>query len=114
MECWPRYAVPGKDKQYKGWPKTISQFDNYGREAVAYLPEIKVSGMENPVVQVVNEKSGEIEYTVRIKGNSYKPKVFAKGKYTLSVGEPGTDKIKVLNGIVANSLKESDVLNIEL
>ena len=33
MECWPRYANPmDESQQYAGWPKTISQFDNYGRK----------------------------------------------------------------------------------
>ena len=101
IECWPR-NVDITDlgaKQYPGWPRTIKQEDNYGHKAVAYLPTIEVSGMTNPVVQVIDESNDEIVYTLRINGTSYRPKVFRKGKYTIKVGEPGTDKMKTLTGI---------------
>lgn len=104
MEIWPRFTDP-KDSttggQYPGWPKTIDMFDNYGRKAVAWLPQLNVTGMTDPVVQVIDEKSGEIVYTVRIKGNQFKPKVFAKGVYTIKVGEPETEKMRVFAGVEA-------------
>ncbi|MEN8117408.1 MAG: alkaline phosphatase D family protein [Bacteroidota bacterium] len=86
---WPRFADPTVgDKPYSGWPVTISQEDNYGRRAVAYLPKLHISGMENPVVQVINERNNETEYSIRIKGNTWQPKVFEKGNYTVKVGDP--------------------------
>ena len=92
MECWPRGVdVTQRDaRQYKGWPVTINQLDNYGREPIAYLPEIRVTGMENPVVRVVYEATGELVYTLRIRGTTFKPKVFKDGLYTVHIGEqPG-------------------------
>lgn len=101
MECWPRFADPGdpKAKPYEGWPMTIKQQDNYARKAVGYLPMIQVEGMKNPVVQVVNEKESETVYSLRISGQSYRPKVFGKGTYTVKVGELGTDRVKVFPGV---------------
>jgi hypothetical protein len=101
IECWPRNVdiTNPNTKQYPGWPRTIKQEDNYGRKAVAYLPTIAVRGMRNPVVQVIDESNDEIIYTLRINGTSFRPKVFKEGKYTVKVGEPGTDKMKVLEGI---------------
>ena len=101
IECWPRNVdiTNSNTKQYPGWPMTIKQEDNYGRKATAYLPTITVRGMRNPVVQVIDESNDEIIYTLRINGTSFKPKVFKKGKYTIKVGEPGTDKMKTLEGI---------------
>lgn len=99
MECWPRWADPAKDKPYFGWPITISQLDNYGRKRAGYLPTLKVKGMSDPVVQVVNEKTGEIVYTLRIKGREFRPFVFEHGKYTVRVGELGTRRVRVLKGI---------------
>jgi len=55
--------------------------------------------MRNPVVQVIDESNDEIIYTLRINGNSFRPKVFKKGKYTIKIGEPGTDKMKTLEGV---------------
>jgi len=89
FECWPRnvdVAHPAT-KQYPGWPLTVDQADNYGRQATAWLPTIEVAGARDPVVQVVSQASGEVVYTLRIKGTSFRPKVFAAGLYTVHVGE---------------------------
>jgi hypothetical protein len=101
LECWPRWEDPkaAGAKPYPGWPVRISQFDNYGRAAKAYLPTLKFKGMINPVVQVVDEKTGEIVYTVRSKGDSFRPKVFAPGAYMIRTGEPGTEKWKILRRV---------------
>ncbi|MFN4258409.1 MAG: hypothetical protein ACK4RK_03875 [Gemmataceae bacterium] len=89
MECWPRLVDPTdpKSKQYTGWPRTIHQYDNYGRKAVAYLPTIEVRGQVDPVVSIIDEGNGEVVYTVRIQGTTFRPKVFREGKYTVQVGE---------------------------
>jgi hypothetical protein len=101
VECWPRNVdiTEPAVKQYPGWPRTIKQQDNYGRKAVAYLPTIKVNGMTNPVVQVIDEADGEIVYTIRIEGTSLRPKVFKAGKYTIKVGEQSTGKMKTLKNV---------------
>ena len=114
IECWPRYAIPGKDKQYKGWPKTISQFDNYGRKAVAYLPEINVTGATNPVLKIINESTNEVANTVRILGKKHKAKVFEKGSYTIKVTEPETLKEKIIKKVKATKLNEKRVIKIRL
>jgi len=102
IECWPRNCDVSDPaaKQYPGWPRTIRQLDNYGRQAVAYLPTLKVTGMEDPVVQVIDEADGQIVYTLRINGNEFRPKVFAQGTYTLRVGDQNGNS-KVLKGVKA-------------
>ncbi|CDF80336.1 PhoD-like phosphatase [Formosa agariphila KMM 3901] len=97
-ECWARYANPqlGEQEQLPGWPITISQEMNYGREAEGFLPELIIKGGSNPVVQVFDETLNEIIYTIRIKGNRFQPKVFSKAHlYTLIVGTDLSDKAKV-------------------
>ncbi|MGD8996725.1 MAG: hypothetical protein PVH80_01335, partial [Anaerolineae bacterium] len=61
MECWPRgcNVTDPECAQYPGWPVTIEQEENYGREAVAYLPTVEVTGHEDPVLQVIAEAGGE-------------------------------------------------------
>ena len=60
--------------------------DNYNREAKAFLPKLKIS-LPNQVVQVINEQSDEVIYTLRIKGDTFTPQVFEEGNYTVVVGE---------------------------
>jgi len=104
--CWPRNVdVSAKDaKPYPGWPFTFNQLDNYGRKADAYLPSLEIN-RPNQVVQVINEKTEEILYTIRIKGSAFRPKVFSDGSYTINVGE-GNER-KSLKGIKANSKEKT-------
>lgn len=102
FECWPRGVDVTAEtaEQYPGWPISTKQIDNYGRTPVAYLPEIRVEGIEDPVLQVIEECSGNVIYTLRISGSSFRPMVFKDGSYTVRVGEqPGN--MKELTGLNA-------------
>jgi alkaline phosphatase D len=116
IECWPRYADPESPdaKQYPGWPLTVLMEDNYGRQPRLWLPPIQTYGlMRPPVVQVIDEETGEIVYTLRIRESSYQPKVFKYGTYTVSIGEPDTKKMEKLTGVQAKYYKEQDTLKLE-
>ncbi len=103
MECYKLLtdaANPKPSDQFPGWPRTIAMEDNYGRKALGYLPTLEISGMENPVVQVIDEEVGdEIVYTLRINGTSFRPKVFSDASFTVVVGEPSEGKTKKLSGM---------------
>ena len=101
LECWPRGVDPKAKgaRQYTGWPMTIKQTDNYGRKPVAWLPMVHVTGLADPVLQVIDPKSGEIVYTLRIKGRSFRPWVFHPGQYTLKVGDPDRSTWKTLRNV---------------
>ncbi len=116
VECWPRMTDPADPanagRQYPGWPRTIGQFDNYGRAAGAWLPTLEVKNGIDPVVQVVDEADGEIVYTVRIKGTSFRPKVFREGTYTVRVGEG--DRARALPGVRALKEPAGRILVVDL
>lgn len=79
-----------------------------------YLPAIEIAGLTDPVVQVVSEETQKIVYTLRIKGNSFQPKVFKAGKYEIRVGEPGSKNLKIFMGMKATaSAEESGTMEIE-
>jgi alkaline phosphatase D len=116
-ECWPILVDAAEPKaearQFPGWPRTIHREDNFPKKGVAWLPRIKVSGLENPVVQVVDEVTGEHVYSVRIQGSQWHPRVFARtGVYTLRVGEPGQD-FREFKGLAPSTQSEAGVLEIE-
>ncbi|MBR9998729.1 MAG: alkaline phosphatase D family protein, partial [Cyclobacteriaceae bacterium] len=115
VECWPRHVdpVPQDGQQYPGWPIKFHMEDNYAREASLNLPTLDIKNLENPpVIQVIDEGSGEIIYTLRVGSHLYTPSVFRYGLYTLRVGEPGTLKIRELNGIRPLSTNKPDTLDI--
>jgi len=113
MENWPRHVDVTQEGagQYPGWPITISQEDNYGRAPLAYLPTLKISGMEDPVVQVIDEYLGSVVYTIRIKGNTWRPKVFRDASYTIKIGEG--DSIRTLKGVKSYDADQQEVLEVE-
>lgn len=115
FECWKRSADPAQptaDSQYDGWPITINQLDNYGRTPYGYLPDIEVTDQAHAVVQVINETTNEMEYTLRIKGTSFRPPIFEKGKYTVRVGDPDRDIWKEFKSI--RSEKNSKPLRVTI
>ncbi|MCX6839588.1 MAG: hypothetical protein NTX35_17520, partial [Verrucomicrobia bacterium] len=79
--------------QFPGWPITISQDANDGRKVHGELPEMKLDGIGNPVVQVIAEDCGEILYTVRSQTEAFKPRVYAPGKYTVKAGKDKPDTV---------------------
>lgn len=119
MECWPRNVdiTQPNARQYEGWPRTIAQEDNYGRKAVAWLPPIRVKGKSDPVVQVIEEESGEVVYTIRIRGQEFRPKVFAEGAYTVRVGEGDSAKefrgLRTLNGKYGRNGEDDGVIEVD-
>jgi hypothetical protein len=95
FECWPRFSkvADGDKAQFPGWPITIEQDANDGRKVHAYLAEVKLDGVANPVVQVIADATGDILYTVRSQTESFKPRVYAPGKYTVKAGKDKPDTV---------------------
>lgn len=103
MECWPRNVdITGPaNQQYPGWPRTISQFDNYNPPSWGKLGEMTFD-VENAVVQVLTSGTNEVLYTVRVNGNSFTPSVPKSGKFDVKAGKDSPDKL-VARGIQAGS-----------
>ena len=112
LECWPRHVdVSAPDaRQFPGWPLTVTQDQNYNRGPLAYLPRLEVKGQEDPVVQVIDEYLGEIVYTLRINGTTWRPKVFKEGTYTLRIGEG--ESVKVIRGVEPIAEDDNRVLTV--
>ena len=111
MECWPRNIdiTDPAAKQYAGWPRTISQFDNYDPPSWGKLGEITFD-VENPVVQLIDDLSGEILYTVRAHGKTFNPGAPKGRSFTVKAGrnQPSTvilEKAEVGAGSRAIRLK---------
>ena len=101
VECWPRFVDPSDAdaKQYTGWPLTIDQVDNYGPEPYGWLPQLNISGMEDPVIKVF--KDDELVYALRIKGSDFIPAIFEPGLYRIEAGDPDQDNFKVFTNLEA-------------
>ncbi len=114
LECWPRHVdVTHADaKQHPGWPISIHQEDNYARQPLAFLPVLSISGDENPVVQVIDEYLNEVVCTLRIKGKTWRPKVFREGVYTIKV--IGDETEQAFKGIKSVPEDDNTVIVVDL
>jgi hypothetical protein len=115
FECWPRFAdaSAGDRAQFPGWPITIEMADNDGRRPKSWLPEMRFNGVQNPVVQVVSEATGEVLYTIRIQGDRFQPPVYAPGRYTVRAGRDKPDGWEI-NGLEAAEKTAAGRRNVEL
>ncbi len=108
FECWPRFsdAKQGDKAQFPGWPITVAMDANDGRKVAGWLPELVFEGAENPVVQVIEEATGDILYTVRVQGGRFQPRVYSAGKHTVKIGRDKPDA-QTLAGLEAKPKAES-------
>ena len=102
IECWPRNVDPitNPDGQYEGWPLTVSQKDNYGRKALGYLNTLNLEEVENPLVSVYNESTGELEYALPVNTINFQPKVFSDDKFKVEVKDQNKGIMKTFAGLV--------------
>ena len=76
------------------------------RDTNNVAPDDPVIGQENRLV--VDEASGQWVYALRINGDSFQPKVFKQGSYTVEVnGKPVT-------GLKATTLNDPQVVEVQL
>ncbi len=97
--------------QFPGWPKQISQFDNLGLGAENVLPEISVN-QPNQVMQIWNEKTGELVQIYRIKGNTVQPKLYESGTFTVIIGE--NNEREAITGLKTQKEKNPEKVFVEL
>ena len=107
MECWPRNVdITAADaEQYPGWPRTISQFDNYNPPSWKKLGELTFD-VEDPVVQLVDIDSGEILYTVRVNGNTFAPGAPEGKTFIVKAGKDSPDTVVLEEATVGSAAKE--------
>lgn len=78
LAVWPRWAAPNRDdgasQPFPGWPITIQQQDNFGKDIAGYLPPIEVDGEE--LIKLYDEQSEELIYAIRPPKGSFLAKVF--------------------------------------
>ena len=95
FECWHRFAdvTQGDSAQFPGWPMTVRMEDNDGRQPSGWLPLIEIENGEIAVIQVLDQSTGEILYTVRTPGQSFAAPVYSAGPFTVKAGHNQPDKV---------------------
>lgn len=110
-ECWPLDDIGGQ--QMETWPVTVSEREQYGKSAKAYLPRLKFTNTSSAVVEVMDAKHAELLYALRLNTDSWQPHVFAEGEYNLVISEPEAGVKKEITGLVASPVNQ-EVLEITL
>lgn len=88
FECWPRNVdmFAPDSKPYPGWPVVFNQADNFMIQDGYELPTLTIS-KPGQVVTVLNQYTGEVISSLRIRGDRYQPKVQYPGRYKIVIGE---------------------------
>ncbi|MCH2180907.1 MAG: hypothetical protein MK108_02785 [Mariniblastus sp.] len=96
MECWPRNVdiTLSQTEQYPGWPRTISQVDNYSPRSWGDLGTLTFD-VSNPVVQLVDASSDEVLYTIRVKGKTFTPQAPLGRAFTVKAGQDGPNQVVI-------------------
>jgi alkaline phosphatase D len=110
-ECWPFDGIGGP--QFDTWPVTSTVRDQYGRKGVAMLPKLKFADTDNAVIEVIDARSGELVYALRLNSTEWQPHTFAEGDYNLRLLEPEAGAVKELTGLRA-TLSNSATLEVRL
>ncbi len=115
FECWPRFsdAKKGDQEQFPGWPITVSMDANDGRKTTGWLPEFIFQGTNDPVVQVIEQASGEILYTVRVQGNRFQPRVYSSGLHRIKIGRDTANSI-TLDGLEPKAKAEAGQRTVQI
>ncbi len=71
---------------------------NGSRKYPPYLPEVSIKGVRNAVLEVCDQKTGELVYAICLTGNTVRPLVFADGTYTVRLGDPDSGKWETFKG----------------
>ena len=70
------------------------------RAPVAHLPEIRVKGIERPVIHLRKAGEKKLIYALRLTGSGFRPPVFDPGAtYDLTVGDPDQNLSRVLKNL---------------
>ncbi|WP_197171009.1 alkaline phosphatase D family protein [Novipirellula aureliae] len=94
MECWPRNVdiTDPAARQYPGWPRTISQFDNYNPPSWGKLDALTFD-VDSPVVQLIDSENAEILYTVRVNGRRFVPHAPRGRTFVIKAGKDAPETI---------------------
>jgi hypothetical protein len=101
-------------KSYPGWPIKCKYSAAYNRNHVGYLPAVEIMGRSNAVIQVINENTGELVYSVRSSGTVLLPHVFEVGHYCLNAGDPELGLKRSFTGLTPGSSKKTDAIRVAL
>ena len=91
----------------------MAQDANDGRKVAGWLPELQFKKGLRPVVQVIEDRTGEVLYTTRANSSSFQPRVYNKGQHTVKIGPQKPDK-KTLKSLAPKTKKSAGKLEVAL
>ncbi|MEM1452094.1 MAG: hypothetical protein AAGI22_23510 [Planctomycetota bacterium] len=107
MECWPRNVdvTAPNTRQYSGWPRTISQYDNYDPPSWGEMGELRFD-VEDPVVQLRDSATGEVLYTVRANGRTFTPRAPKERSFDVLAGANAAARVVARGARVGGTASE--------
>ncbi|MEM9798809.1 MAG: hypothetical protein AAGA20_00700 [Planctomycetota bacterium] len=110
IECWPRNVdvTDPEARQYPGWPRTISQFDNYDPPSWGEIGTLRFN-VEDPVVQLRDSTSGEVLYTVRANDPTFTPRAPKGRSFVILAGRDAALDLVVEGARVGDAARDVEL-----
>ncbi|MEM6674441.1 MAG: hypothetical protein AAF726_16465, partial [Planctomycetota bacterium] len=110
IECWPRNVdvTDPEARQYPGWPRTISQFDNYDPPSWGEIGTLRFN-VEDPVVQLRDSTSGEVLYTVRANDRTFTPRAPKGRSFVILAGRDAALDLVVEGARVGDAARDVEL-----
>ena len=106
FEAWPALTdtTSANSVPHAEWPVTVDQADNDGRVIVDTLP-VRIAAVDNPVVTVVNEQTGQLVYARRFNTAEVSAPIYDGGaSYTLTLSDPESSYEETFTGQLASTV----------
>ena len=78
-----------------------------------WLPELVFENTTSAVIQVIEEKTGQVLYTVRSQNGKFQPRVYSDGTFAIKVGKDKPDG-KTIRGLTPKGKSEAGQQTIRL
>ncbi len=91
-----------------GWPLGTPIDPSQTRKPIGYLPPVQVTGVLRPVVQLIDEGTGQTIQLIRLEGQAYLPRVYTNSSYTIHIAAPEQGKVQTLTGQTITRLGEAE------
>lgn len=84
--------------RFPGWPATLNQTDNYGRERFGHLPVVSLDPQKE-YLQLYDQRDGSLVYAIRPASGEWAPFVFQDGRYTIRLVHEETGEVRELKDL---------------
>jgi hypothetical protein len=95
-----------------GWPVVVPLRNPGYERPYGYLVPIQVAGLQDPLMQIIDQDTNTSVYLERVRSHMALPRVYEEGTYTVRIGSPERGLHKELTDLAPASLGDTETARI--